>query len=93
MLQGDLIAAFQFLKKAYKKKRQKKTSFYMGSLWLFLGEQFWTKGERFKWLTVKKFFEGSEALERVAPSRDVVDAQALDVFKAWLDGALSNLIE
>lgn len=32
MLQGDLIAAFQFLKKAYKKKRQKKTSFYMGSL-------------------------------------------------------------
>lgn len=39
------------------------------------------------------YFEGSEALERVAPSRDVVDARALDVFKAWLDGALSNLIE
>lgn len=48
---------------------------------------------RFKLGIGKKFFtesEGGEALEQLA--REAVNASSMEVFKARLDGAMSNLV-
>ncbi|KAK4826184.1 hypothetical protein QYF61_006128 [Mycteria americana] len=73
-LQGDLIAAFQYLKGAYKKAGE-------GLFTRACSDR--TRGNGFK---LKKVVRHWNRL-----SRGVVDASSLEVFKARLDGALSNL--
>jgi len=90
-LQGDLVAAFQYLNRAYKKDGDKLYSRVCCDK---------TRGNGFK------LKEGSLRLDigkklafmmRVVKHwnrlpREVVDAPSLETFKARLDGALSNLI-
>ena len=82
-LRGDLMAAFQYLKAAYKKARE-------GLLTRACSDR--TRGNGFK------LKEGRFRLDmRVVRHwhrlpREVVDAPSLAVFKARLDGAWSNLV-
>jgi len=89
-LRGDLIAAFQYLKGAYRKD----------------GEGLFTrvcsdstrrndcklKEGRFRFDIRKKFFTMRVVKHWNRLPREVVDAPSLEVFKATLDGALSNLV-
>jgi len=89
-LQGDLIAAFQYLKGAYKKAREEQfTKAYTDRT---RGNSFKLKEGRFRLYRRKKFF----TLRVVRPwnrfPREGVDVPCLEVFKARLDGALSNLV-
>ena len=82
-LRGDLIAAFQYLKGAYKKAGE-------GLLTRACSDR--TRGNGFK------LKEGRFRLDmRVVRHwnrlpREAVDAPSLEVFKARLDGALSSLV-
>ncbi|KAK4810720.1 hypothetical protein QYF61_007694 [Mycteria americana] len=82
-LQRDLIAAFQYLKGAYRKDEEG----------LFIRE--WsdrTRGNGFK-LNESRFRLDIRVVRHWNRlPREVVDAPSLEVFKARLDGALSNLI-
>jgi len=89
-LWSDLIAAFQYLKGAYKQE---------GSQLFSRVDSDRTKGNSFKlkegrfMLDVRgKFF--TKRLVRCwnRLPREVVDAPSLDVFKARLDGALGSLV-
>ena len=79
---GDLIAAFQYLKGAYREDGEG----------LFLREcNDRTRGNGFKLKEGRSrleilYCEGGETLEQV------VDAPSLEVLKARSDGALSNLV-
>ena len=89
-LQGDLIAAFQYLKGAYGQKGE----------WLFMrvdsdrtrGNGFKLGEGRFRLDTRKKFFhaEGGETLNRLP--KEVVDAPSLEAFMARLAVALGSLV-
>ncbi|GAB0205279.1 hypothetical protein GRJ2_002993500 [Grus japonensis] len=87
-LQGDLIAAFQYLKGAYRKDREG----------LFIREcskssnGFKLKDGRFRLDIRKKFFTVRVVRHWNKLSRDVVASPSLEVFKARLDGALGNLV-
>jgi len=89
-LRGDIVAAFQYLKRAYKK----------GGEGLFTsvctdrtrGNGCKLKQCRFR-LNIKEKFSAMRVLghwNRLP--REVVDAPSLEVFKPRLDGALSNLV-
>jgi len=86
----DLPAAFQYLKAAYKKDR--------GGLFTRAwrdrtrGNDFKLKDGRFRLDIKKKFFTMRVVSHWNMLPREVVDAPSLEVFKARLDGALSNLI-
>ena len=89
-LWGDLIAAFQYLKGAYKKE---------GSQLSERGDNSRTRGNGLKLkegrlrLDVKgKFFAKSVVRCWHRLPREAVDAPSLEVFKARLDGALGNLV-
>ena len=89
-LWSDLIAAFQYLKGAYKQE---------GSQLFTRVDNSRTKGNGFKLregrfrLDVRgKFFTMRVVRCRNRLPREVVDAPSLEVFKARLDGALGNLI-
>ena len=90
-LLGGLIAAFQYLKGAYKKA---------GEGLLFTracsdrprGNGFKLKEGRLRLEVRRKFFTGRVARHWNRLPREVVDAPSLEVFKARLDGALSNLV-
>ena len=85
-LRGDLIAAFQYLKGAY---RQEGSQLFESRT---RGNGFKLKEGRFRLDVRGKFFT-----ERVVRCwnrlpREVVDAPSLEVFKARLDGALGSLV-
>ncbi|KFQ86933.1 hypothetical protein N337_12790, partial [Phoenicopterus ruber ruber] len=87
---GDLLAAFQYLKRAYKKAGE--------GLWTRAcsdrtrGNGFKLKEGRFRLDLRKKFFTLRVVRHWNRLPREVVDAPCLEVFKARLDGALSNLV-
>ncbi|KFV08437.1 hypothetical protein N340_11908, partial [Tauraco erythrolophus] len=89
-LRGDLIAAFQYLKGAYRK----------GGEGLFTrvcsdrtkGNGFKLKEGRFRLDIRKKFFTQRVVRQWNRLPREVVDAPSLEVFKARLDEALGNLV-
>ncbi|KAK4828190.1 hypothetical protein QYF61_024439 [Mycteria americana] len=94
-LQGDLIAAFQYLKGAFKKDGGKLFSRACCDVWLKplpRGNGFKLEEVRFRLDIRKKFFMMRVVKHWHRLPREVVDAPSLETFKVRLDGALSNLI-
>ncbi|KFW72112.1 hypothetical protein AS28_05185, partial [Pygoscelis adeliae] len=89
-LRGDLIAAYQDLKGAYKKDGSK--PFSRACCDRTKGNGFKLKGGRFRLDIRKKFFTVRVVKHWHRLPREVVDAPSLETFKVRLDGALSNLI-
>ncbi|KAK4828327.1 hypothetical protein QYF61_025796 [Mycteria americana] len=89
-LLGDLIAAFQYLKGAYKKDGDK--LFSMACCDKTRGNGLKLEESRFRLDIRKKFFTLRVMRHWNRLAREVVDAPSLEVFKARLDGALSNLV-
>ncbi|PKU36306.1 reverse hypothetical protein [Limosa lapponica baueri] len=89
-LQGDLIAAFQYLKGAYKKAGE--GLFIRACSDRMIGNGFKLEKGRFGLDIRKKFFTMRMVRHWNRFLREVVDAPSLEVFKARLDGALSNLV-
>ncbi|KAK4824902.1 hypothetical protein QYF61_021417 [Mycteria americana] len=89
-LWGDLIAAVQYLKGAYKKDRDK--LFSRACCNSTRGNGFKLKEGRFRLNTRKTFFMMKVVKHWNRLPREVVDAPFLETFKVRLDGALSNLI-
>ena len=92
-LWGDLIAAFQYLKRGYKQEVSQHftRTFYKDSD-RTRGNGFKLKEGRLRFDVRGKFFitESDEVLNRLP--REVVDATSLEVLKARLDGALGSLV-
>ncbi|KFR01671.1 hypothetical protein Y956_12979, partial [Nipponia nippon] len=89
-LQRDLIAAFQYLKEAYKKDGD--SLFSKACCDRTRGNGFKLKEGRFRLNTRKKFFTMRVVKHWSGLPREVIDAPSLETFKVSLDGALSNLI-
>ena len=89
-LQGDLIAAFQYLKGAYKKDGDRLFSRAFSDR--TSGNGFKLQEGRFRLDIRKKFFTMRVVKHWNRLPREVVDAPSLETFKVRLDGALSNLI-
>ncbi|PKU34236.1 hypothetical protein llap_15459 [Limosa lapponica baueri] len=89
-LQGDLVAAFQYLKGAY--RRDGEGPFIRECSDRTRGNGFKLKEGRFRLGIRKKFFPVRAVRHRNRLPREVVDAPSLEVFKARLDGDLSNLV-
>ena len=89
-LQGDLIAAFQYLKGAYKQEGSQIFERVDNSR--TRGNVFKLKEGRFRLDVRGKFFTRSVVRCRHRLPREVVDAPSLEVFKARLDRALGNLV-
>ncbi|KFP21649.1 hypothetical protein Z169_03149, partial [Egretta garzetta] len=89
-LRGDLIAAFQYLKGAYRKDGE--NLFSRASCDRTRGNGFKLNQGRFRLDIRKKFFTMRVVKHRKGLPRGVVEAPSLETFKARLDGALSNLI-
>ncbi|KAM9663148.1 uncharacterized protein ACIBXB_017028 isoform 1-T2 [Morphnus guianensis] len=89
-LQGDLIAAFQYLKGAYKKDGE--GLFIREFSDRMRGNCFKLKEGRFRLGARKKFFTVRVVRHWTRLPREAVAAPSLAVFKARLDGALSNLV-
>jgi len=87
----DLIAAFRYLKGAYKKDGDRHSS--RPCCDRTRGNDFHLKEGRFRLDIKKKFF----AMTMLKPwhrlPREMEDAPSLETFKIGLDGALSNLIQ
>ena len=90
-LWGDLIAAFQYLKGAYKKDGDK--LFSRACCDRTRANGFKLKESRFRLDVRKKFFTMRVVKHWNRLSREVVGAPSLETFKVRLDGALSNLTE
>jgi len=89
-LQGDLRAAFQYLKGAYKKDGNKLFSRACSDRTRANG--FKVREGRFSLSIRKKIFTMRVVKRWDRLPREVVDASSLETFKARLDGALSNLV-
>ncbi|KFQ88457.1 hypothetical protein N337_03765, partial [Phoenicopterus ruber ruber] len=89
-LRGDLIAAFQYLKGAYKKDGKK--LFSKACCDRTRGNGFKLKEGRFRLETKKRFFTMRVVKHWNRLPREVVEAPSLETFQVRLDGALSNLI-
>ncbi|KAK4831334.1 LOW QUALITY PROTEIN: hypothetical protein QYF61_016823 [Mycteria americana] len=89
-LWGDLIAAFQNLKGAYRKDGE--GLFIREWRDRMRGNGFKLKEGRFRLDIRKKFFTMRVERHWHRLPREVLDAPSLEVFNARLDGALSNLI-
>ncbi|KFW67153.1 hypothetical protein AS28_05740, partial [Pygoscelis adeliae] len=89
-LRGDLIAAYQYFKGAYKKDGGKLLS--RACCDRTRGNGFKLKGGRFRLDIRKKFFMLRVVKHWHRLPREVVDAPSLETFKVRSDGALSNLI-
>ena len=89
-LWGDLIVAFQYLKRAYKQEGE----------WLFTrvdsdrtrGNGFKLRQWRFSFDIRRKFFTQRVVTHWNRLSKEVVDAPSLEAFKARLDVALGSLV-
>ena len=90
-LWGDLIAAFQCLKGAYKKDGDR--LFSRACCNRTRGNGFKLKEGRFRRNKRKTFFTMRMVKHWNKLPREVVDAPSLETFKVRLDGALSNLIQ
>ena len=89
-LQGDLIAAFQYLKGAYKKAAE---GLFTGACSdRTRGNGFKLKEGQFRLDIRKKFFTVRVVRHWNRLPREIVDAPSLEVFKARLDGALGNVV-
>ncbi|KAK4816003.1 hypothetical protein QYF61_010871 [Mycteria americana] len=89
-LWGDLIAAFQYLKEAYKKDGE--GLFTRACSYKTRSNGFKLKEGRFRLDIRKKFFTMRVVRQWNRFPREVVDALSLEVFKARLHQALSNLV-
>ncbi|KFV03647.1 hypothetical protein N340_14780, partial [Tauraco erythrolophus] len=89
-LRRDLIAAFQYLKGAYKKAGER--LFTRACNDRTRGNGFKLKEGRFRLDIRKKFFTLRVVRHWNRLPREVVDAPSLEVFKARLDEALGNLV-
>ena len=89
-LRGDLIAALQYLKGAYKKAGE--GLFTRACSDRTRGNGFKLKEGTFRVDVRKKFLTVRVVRHWNRLPREVVGAPSLEVFKARLDGALSNLI-
>ena len=91
MWQGsDLIAAFQYLKRAY--RHEGSPLFTRVDNGRIRGNGFKLKKGRF-WLDIRgKFFTMRVVRCWNRLPREAVDARSLEVFKARLDGALGSLV-
>ncbi|KFQ05429.1 hypothetical protein N329_00672, partial [Haliaeetus albicilla] len=89
-LWGDLIAAFHYIKGAYKKDGDK--LFSRACCNRTRGNGFTLKEGTFRLDIRNKFFTMKVVKHWNRLPREVVDAPFLEVFKARLDGALSNLV-
>ncbi|KFV10333.1 hypothetical protein N340_01706, partial [Tauraco erythrolophus] len=89
-LQGDLLAAFQYLKGAYRKAGE--GLFVRVCSNRTRGNGFKLKEGRCRIDIRKKFFTQRVVRQWNRLPREVVDAPSLEVFKARLDEALGNLV-
>ncbi|GAB0186280.1 hypothetical protein GRJ2_001093300 [Grus japonensis] len=89
-LQGDLIAAYQYLKGAYRKAGE--GLFIRECSDRTRGDGFKLKEGRFRLDVRKKFFTVRVVRHWNRLRREVVDAPSLEVFKARLDEALGNVV-
>jgi len=89
-LRGDLTAAFRYLKEAYRKDGEGVFTRVCSDR--TRGNGFKLKEGRFRLGIRKKFFTGRVMRHWKRMPREVVDAPSLEVFKARLSGALSNLV-
>ncbi|KFV04470.1 hypothetical protein N339_12398, partial [Pterocles gutturalis] len=89
-LLGDLIAAFQYLKGDY--RREGETLFIRECSERTRGNGYKLKEGRFRLDIRKKFFTMRVVRQWPRFPREAVDAPSVEVFKARLDEALSNLI-
>ena len=89
-LRGDLIAAFQYLKGAYRKDGEGLFTRVCSDK--MRGNGFKLKEGRFRLDIRKKFFTMRVVRHWNRLLRGAVDAPSLAVFKARLDGALSNQV-
>jgi len=89
-LRGDLIAASQYLKGAYRKDGE--GLFTRVCSERTRGNGFKLKEGRFRLDIRKKFFTMRVVKHWNVLPREVVDALFLEVFKARLAGALSNVV-
>ena len=87
-LWGDLIAAFQYLKGAFKQEGSQLFERIDNSR--TRGNGFKLSEGRFRWDVRGKFFTGTVVRCWNRLPREVVDAPSLEVFKARLDGALGS---
>ena len=89
-LPGDLLAAFQYFKEAYKQDGDRR--FRRACCGRTRGNGFKLKEGRFRLDLRKNFFTMRVVKHWNGLPREVVDAPSLATFKVRLDGALSNLI-
>ena len=89
-LQGDLRAAFQYLKRAYRKDGEGPFTRVCSDR--TRGNGCKLKEGRSRLYIGKKFFTMRVVKHRSRLTREAVDASSLAAFKARLDGALSNLV-
>ena len=89
-LQGDFVAAFQYLKRAYKEEGSQLFERVGNSR--TRGNGFKLKEGRFRLDVRGKFFTMRVIRCWNRLPRDVVDAPSLEVFKAMLNGALGSLV-
>ena len=89
-LQGDLIAAFQYLKRDY--KREGNQLFLGVDSNRIRGNHFKLKEKRFVLDVTGKFFTERVVNYWTSRPREAVDALSLEVFKTRLDGALESLV-
>ncbi|KFQ87864.1 hypothetical protein N337_04721, partial [Phoenicopterus ruber ruber] len=89
-LRGDLIAAFQYLKGAYRKDGEK--LFIRACCDRTRGNGFKLKEGRYRLDIRKKFFKIGVVKHWHSLPGEVVEAPSLETFKVRLDGALGNLI-
>ena len=89
-LQGDLIAAFQYLKGAYRKAGEGHFTWACSDR--TRGNDFKLEEGRFRLDIRKKFFTLRVVRHWSRLPSKVVDASSLEAFKARLGGALRNLV-
>jgi len=89
-LRSDLLAAFQYLKGVYRKDGEGLFTRVCSDR--TEGNGFKLKEGRFRLDIRKKFFTMRVVKYWNRLPREAVDASSLEVFKARLDGALSNLV-
>ena len=89
-LRGDLIAAFQYLKGAYKQEGSQLFTRVDNSR--TRGSGFKLKEGRFRLDIKGKFFTLRVVRCWNRLPREIVDALSLEMFKAKLDGALGSLV-